>query len=359
MTRKAVVAMSGGVDSSAAAYLLQQSGFTCIGITLKLFSNADLGRSRGKTCCSLGDVRDAQSVAYRLSMPHYVLNFAEDFKNQVIHKFIETYQNGNTPNPCIDCNRKLKFEGLLRRAEQLDFEYIATGHYARIERSGDRFLLKKARDAKKDQSYVLYTMTQRQLARTLFPLGDMTKAEVRDLAETRGFVNAQKQDSQDLCFVPDGDYAGFIERYTGSTAPPGPIVDETGTILGMHRGLIRYTIGQRRGLGLSASKPRYVQRKSAADNTLIVSGEDRLYAKGLIAENINLIAADSLEKPLRGKAKTRYLQTEQPAIAEQISPDRLRIDFDEPQRAVTPGQAAVLYDGETVVGGGTITSVLF
>jgi tRNA-specific 2-thiouridylase len=350
--------MSGGVDSSVGAYLLKQAGFECIGVTMKLFANEDLGADRDRSCCSLSDVKDAQIVAYHLDMPHYVLNFAEDFKGLVIRKFIETYRNGGTPNPCIDCNRYLKFEKLLRRAAQIEFDYIATGHYARIEQGGERFLLKKAQDAKKDQSYVLYTMTQDQLAHSLFPLGDLTKEEVREIAAAQGFVNARKRDSQDICFAPDGDYAGFIEQYTGETALPGNVVDEAGKILGTHRGLIRYTIGQRRGLGLSFPEPRYVAAKSAADNTLTVGKETSLYARGLIAEDINLIALPDLSKPVRVKVKTRYLQNGQPATAEQTAPNQLRIDFDKPQRAITTGQAAVLYDGEFVVGGGTIAEAI-
>jgi tRNA-specific 2-thiouridylase len=240
------------------------------------------------------------------------------------------------------------------RTRQLDFDYLATGHYARIEESGERFLLKKAKDPKKDQSYVLYTMTQTQLAHTLFPLGPMTKEEIREIAAAQGFVNAQKQDSQDLCFVPGRDYARFIEGYTGRPAEPGNIIDQSGAILGTHRGLIRYTIGQRRGLGLSFPEPRYVSSKSAADNTLTLGKEKTLYAKTLIADQINLIAAPSLTQRTRVTVKTRYLQAPQRGIAEQIEADTLRVVFDEPQRAITPGQAAVLYDGDIVIGGGTI-----
>lgn len=346
--------MSGGVDSSVAAFLLKKEGFDCIGVTMKLFGNDDIGSEKDRSCCSLGDVKDAQQVAYQLNIPHYVLNFSDDFKNLVIRKFIETYQQGATPNPCIDCNRYIKFERLLLRAQQLNFDYIATGHYAKITKEGDRFLLKKARDSKKDQSYVLYTMTQEQLARTLFPLGDMTKEEVRELALAQNFGNAKKHDSQDICFVSDGDYARFIEGYTGRSAEPGNIIDESGTILGQHQGLIRYTIGQRRGLGLSFPEPRYVVAKSVPTNTLTLGTENGLYTKALIADAINLIAYPVLDRPLRVKVKTRYLQVEQGAVAYQIDPDRLRIEFDEPQRAITPGQAAVLYEGDTVVGGGTI-----
>lgn len=358
MRKKAVIAMSGGVDSSVAAFLLKKTGFDCIGVTMKLFTNEDLGTAQSASCCSLADVEDARNVAYRLNIPHYVLNFSNDFRNLVIRNFIETYRKGATPNPCIDCNRYIKFERLLLRAKQLDFDYIVTGHYARIERTGERFFLKKSRDPKKDQSYVLYTMTQEQLAHTLFPLGDMTKEEVREIASAQGFVNAEKHDSQDICFVPNHDYACFIERYTGTPAEPGNIVDESGNILGTHRGLIRYTIGQRRGLGLSFPEPRYVSAKSVADNTLTLGREETLYAKALVADTINVIAYSELRRPIRVKVKTRYLQTEQDAVAEQVGADRLRIDFDAPQRAVTAGQAAVLYDGDLVVGGGTIVGTV-
>ncbi|MDR2397675.1 MAG: tRNA 2-thiouridine(34) synthase MnmA [Spirochaetaceae bacterium] len=350
---KALIAMSGGVDSSVAALLVQKAGLDCIGATLKLFSTPEQAAG-GHSCCSRADVEDARSVAYHLGMPHYVLNFSAAFADQVIRPFVETYEKGATPNPCIDCNRYIKFPQLLRRARELEIDRLVTGHYARIEGLGHRFLLKKARDPKKDQSYVLYAMTQDQLAHTLFPLGERTKEEVRALAREAGLINARKQESQDICFVPDGDYGRFIEDYRGKGAVPGPILDEEGAFLGRHQGLIRYTIGQRRGLGLSFPEPRYVLAKSAADNTLILGREGALYARRLSAGSLNLIAWDEPEKPRRLTAKTRYLQAEQRAWARLLAPDRLQVDFDEPQRAITPGQAVVLYDGEVVLGGGTI-----
>ncbi|MDR2394170.1 MAG: tRNA 2-thiouridine(34) synthase MnmA [Treponema sp.] len=361
MKKHRLIAMSGGVDSSVAALLSHKAGFPCIGVTLKLFSAPTAAdpkaRPRKRSCCSLADVEDAKQVAYQLDMPYYVLNFSDAFTDGVIRKFVETYEKGETPNPCIDCNRYIKFEGLLQRAKQLAIAYLVTGHYARIEKQGSRFLLKKARDLKKDQSYVLYTMTQDQLAHTLFPLGDLTKEEVRAIALEAGLMNARKQDSQDICFIPDGDYAHFIEAYRGKPAAPGNILDETGALLGQHQGLIRYTIGQRRGMGLAFPEARYVLAKSPADNTLTLGKESALYTQTLYAATLNFIAWEDPEKPRRVTVKTRYLQAEQPATALLLEADRLRVDFDTPQRAITPGQAVVLYDGELVLGGGTITGI--
>ncbi|GHV55454.1 tRNA-specific 2-thiouridylase MnmA [Spirochaetia bacterium] len=348
--------MSGGVDSSVAAALMLNSGYDCIGITLKLYTGDDIVPIH-RGCCSLEDVNDARNVAYRLNMPHYVLNFTEPFRDEVIRRFIDIYEKGGTPNPCIDCNRYIKFERLLYRAQQLDFDLMVTGHYARIEKDGasGRWLLKKAADAKKDQSYVLYCLTQEQLERTRFPLGDMTKGQVRELAEEGGFINAQKKDSQDICFVPDGDYGRFMETWTGKQYPSGNIIDyQTGKLLGAHRGIVRYTIGQRRGLGIARNEPLYVAAKSVADNTITLGPDSSLYSKIFTAEALNLIACDRIEKPIRVKVKTRYQQQEQWATAEQTGEGTLRVEFDEPQRAITPGQAAVLYDGDVVVGGGTI-----
>ncbi|MDR0502933.1 MAG: tRNA 2-thiouridine(34) synthase MnmA [Treponema sp.] len=348
---RVVCAMSGGVDSSVAAALLLEQGFKCIGVTLKLF-NSESG------CCSLADVNDAGNVAFSLGMDHYVLNFTKEFDKEVIQRFVDTYEAGATPNPCIECNRHIKFNLLLLRALQLEFDILATGHYARITHDAlsGRFLLQKALDEKKDQSYVLYCLTQKQLERTLFPLGELSKNQVRKIAEEKKFINASKGESQDICFVPDGDYADFITRYTGKTYPCGDILDTEGNIIGSHMGLIRYTTGQRRGLGVAANVPVYVVSKSVRDNTVTLGPDSALYSKSLNAACINLIACGDLKKPLRVMVKTRYLQAAQSAVAEQTGEDSLRIDFDSPQRAITAGQAAVMYDGDIVVGGGTITS---
>jgi tRNA-specific 2-thiouridylase len=356
----AVIAMSGGVDSSAAAALMLQEGYDCIGVTLKLYTTEDIGgdsRAAARGCCSLADVNDARQVAHTLGIPHYVLNFTDAFRREVIGRFIDTYEKGGTPNPCIDCNRYIKFDLLLFRASQLDFDLLVTGHYARIEQDpvSGRYLLKKSVDAKKDQSYVLYCLTQEQLSRTRFPLGGLTKPEVRELAGARGFINADKRDSQDICFVPGGDYGAFMERYTGKAYPPGDIVDLEGRIVGRHKGIVRYTLGQRRGLGVALNESVYVAAKDMARNTVTLGPEASLYTTALTANNINLIACERIDTPLRVQVKTRYLQQEREAVVEQTGPDEIRVPFDEPQRAVTPGQAAVLYDGDLVVGGGTIT----
>ncbi len=356
MNKKAIVAMSGGVDSSVAAYLMKESGFDCIGVTMKLFENEDVGVSRERGCCSADDAEDARSVAYRLGMPFYVFNFAEDFRREVIERFVQSYENGTTPNPCIDCNRFLKFDRLYRRGRELGFDYTATGHYARIERdSSGRYLLKKAYDLNKDQSYVLYAMTQEQLAHTKFPLGELTKPEVRKIAEERGFLNAKKRDSQDICFVVNGSYADFIESYTKKALLPGDFVDRCGNVLGRHRGIARYTVGQRRGLGISFGEALYVCKTDPAANTVTLGREEELYSKTLTADNINLIVCESIERPVRLSAKIRYGQKERSATVVQTGTDELTVTFDEPQRAVCAGQALVLYDGDTVVGGGTIS----
>jgi tRNA-specific 2-thiouridylase len=359
MRRKAVIAMSGGVDSSVAAALTLRQGYDCIGVTLKLYGGEGALPSPPQgagTCCSLADVNDARQAAYRLGLPHYVLNFTGQFREEVIRRFVETYEAGGTPNPCIDCNRYIKFAGLLYRARELGYEILVTGHYARIERDqgSGRFLLKKALDPKKDQSYVLYCLTQEQLERTMFPLGGLTKAHVRETAAELGFANAEKPDSQDICFVPGGDYGGFMERWTGTPYPPGDIVDSAGKVLGRHRGIIRYTAGQRRGLGVAGQGRLYVTAKDLEANTVTLGPEEDLYSKTLTAVNINLIALEKLERPLRARVKTRYLQAEQRATVEQTGEDSIRIEFDEPQRALTAGQAAVIYDGDLVLGGGTI-----
>ena len=359
MAEKAIIAMSGGVDSSVAALLMKQRGFDCIGATMKLFYNEDIGVEKKNACCSLDDVEDARSVAYSLGMKYYVFNFTENFKEQVIDRFINAYENGRTPNPCIDCNRYMKFDKLFSRMKELEMDYVVTGHYARTEQTENgRFLLKKAIDPSKDQSYVLYTLTQAQLAHILFPLGGLEKSEVRKIAEENGFVNAKKHDSQDICFVPDGSYSGFIERQTGHTYPEGDFTDISGKVLGRHKGIINYTIGQRKGLGISADRPLYVCGIYPDENKVVLGDNADLMHDELIADDVNMISTDRLDKPVRIKAKIRYNQKEQPATAWQEENGDLHIKFDEPQRAVTKGQAAVLYDGDIVVGGGTIKEIL-
>lgn len=356
MNKKALVAMSGGVDSSVAAYLTKIMGYDSTGITLKLFDNEDIGEKKEKTCCSLDDIDDARNVCLKLGIPYYVYNFKDSFKENVINRFINAYENGTTPNPCIDCNRYIKFEKLIRRAEELDFDCVVTGHYSIIEydRQSDRYLLKKSADITKDQSYVLYSLTQKQLSKTLLPLGTMTKNRVREIAEELGLVNAHKHDSQDICFVPDGDYAKFIEQYTGKTYPCGDFIDTHGNVLGTHKGIIRYTVGQRKGLGLALPHPMYVKEKDLYNNKVILCNNSELFSKELYATDINLIYYEKIEKPLRLKARVRYNQPEKDAIVEQIDENTLHVVFDEPQRAISKGQAVVLYDGEYVVGGGTI-----
>ena len=352
--KKVMIGMSGGVDSSVAAFLLQKESFEVIGATMKLYNNEDIDFVSEKTCCSLDDVLDAKSVCARLGIRHYTLNMTDDFKKEVIERFISAYQNGFTPNPCIDCNRYMKFSKMLHKAQELDIDYVATGHYARIEKQGDRYILKKAVDLSKDQSYVLYSLTQEQLKVTKFPLGNYTKQQVREIAEENGFVNARKHESQDICFVPDGDYSKFIEYYTGKTYPCGDFVDMNGKRLGEHKGIIRYTIGQRRGLGLALPASMYVVEKDVDNNKVILGFNDDLFKKEVNVKNISFTACDGLDKPERLCAKIRYNQKEQPATVKQTDENHFTIVFDEPQRAITKGQAAVLYDGDTVVGGGTI-----
>ena len=351
---KILIAMSGGVDSSVAAKLLCDAGNECIGCTMKLFDNCDAGLSRSRTCCSLDDIEDARSVAFSLGMRYYVFNFKDDFREKVIKKFASAYLAGQTPNPCIDCNRYMKFDKLYERARLLGCDKIATGHYARIEFDGEKYMLKKARDESKDQSYVLYMLTQEQLAHTLFPLGELIKSETRDIAEASKLTNAQKPDSQDICFVPDGDYAAAIERLTGKTSAPGNFIDTDGNVLGTHRGITHYTIGQHRGLGLALPERRYVCKIDAGSGTVTLGSGTELYSREVLVRDFNWISGEAPSGPIRCSAKIRYRQPEQAANVEPLSENEALIRFDTPQRAVTPGQSAVLYDDGTVLGGGII-----
>jgi len=350
------VAMSGGVDSSVAAVLLQQAGHRLSGVNLRMFHNEDLGEPQEKTCCSQRDAEDAGLVARRMGFPFYVFDFSPVFRECVIRNFIEEYQRGHTPNPCVECNRGVKFGALLEKVRALGADYLATGHYAQIEKDekSGRFLLKRGADRSKDQSYFLYMLTQEQLAHTLFPLGGLTKEEVRRIAEEYGLVNAKKRDSQDICFVPNGKYAEFIERTTGQIAPPGPYLDEEGRILGQHKGLIRYTRGQHKKLGISTERPMYVLEKDLESNAIHLGPDSALWEDSLIAEQVNWISILELTEPIKVTAKTRYSQREAAATVSPLPDGRIRVTFEEPQRAITAGQSVVFYDGEIVVGGGII-----
>lgn len=355
-----MAAMSGGVDSAVAASLLLEQGYAVRGATLLLRPDpgaaSDDSDESPKTCGSLVDIEDAKAVAARLGISHDVFDFTGLFREAVVEKFARVYASGGTPNPCIDCNRHLKFGALLEQAETLGMDAVATGHYARVEEDPEtgRMLLKKALDTSKDQSYVLYSLTQRQLAHVLFPLGGLKKTDVRAYAQVHGFENARKPDSQDICFVPDGDYVRFLEESLGQPNPPGSFLDTEGRILGTHRGFLHYTIGQRKGLGLSFGEPRFVVSKDAAAGSVTLGTGEALLSHTLTAEDVNLIALPDLSAPLRVTAKTRYRQAECPALLELYGDSRIRLTFDQPQRAVTPGQAVVFYRDDIVIGGGTI-----
>lgn len=359
MTR-IVVAMSGGVDSSVAAALLQEEGHEVIGITMQVHpANGPTEETeRFGGCCGVGAVVDARRVAHRLGIPHYVANFRDVFARKVIADFCREYSLGRTPNPCIRCNRFVKFEALLRRAQELGADVVATGHYARIDRSNGRYLLKKGADRSKDQTYVLYMMDQEQLGHTLFPVGELTKREVRRIAERLELSVAAKPESQDICFIPDNDYARFVREYTGVDAGPGHILDREGNVLGEHRGITSYTIGQRKGLGISSGAPLYVVAIDREANTVTVGGKEEVYATGLVAAALNWVSVEKPEKPLSVRAKIRYLHQEAEAVVTPSGEDEARVVFREPQMAITPGQAIVFYDGDTVVGGGTIVRVV-
>ncbi len=356
---KTLIAMSGGVDSSVAAALMVQRGYDCIGVNMKLHASEEELEGT-KTCCSLTDAEDARSVCHRLGMKFYVFNFTADFDREVIGRFVCAYEQGATPNPCIDCNKHMKFSRLYDRAKVLGCDSIVTGHYARVEWSDKygRKVLKKARNLPKDQSYVLYFLTPEQLQHTHFPLGEFeSKDDIRAVAESLGFLNARKRDSQDICFVPDGDYAAFLEGYTGKQYTPGDFVNTEGKVLGQHRGLIRYTIGQRRGLGVSAREPLYVKEKNVADNQVVLATNSELFSDRLTADHFVWSALDAPAEPLRCAAKTRYQARETPCTVTVLPDGTVDIRFDSPVRALTVGQAVVLYDGDTVLGGGVIGKV--
>lgn len=354
--KKILVGMSGGVDSSAAALILKQSGYEVDGCTLKLFDGYNEEAPDVRTCCSVTDVMDAKSVCRKLGIEHYVFNFKDLFREKVMDAFAESYISGETPNPCINCNRYIKFDKMLARAQELGYDGIATGHYARsvYDEASGRYLLKKAADERKDQTYVLYNMTQEQLSRTLFPLWNMDKPEIRALAEANGLVNARKPDSQDICFVPDGDYASFIEQHTGKTFPQGDFIGTDGVKMGTHSGYIHYTIGQRKGLGAAFGKPVFVCGKDPLTNTVTLGGSADLMSDVVEADDINLISVPDIKGEMRVTAKIRYNMPAVSGTLTAVGDSGLRVKFDTPVRAAAKGQALVIYDGDTVVGGGKI-----
>jgi len=351
---KALIAMSGGVDSSVAAYLMQQKGYECAGCTMKLFENSDAGEDPARSCCSINDLNDARRVAELLGMPYFVFNYIDEFRKKVIDRFVNAYLDAQTPNPCIDCNRYLKFDRLLEHALMSGYDMLASGHYARIQFDGSQYHLLRGKDPSKDQSYVLYNLTQGQLAHLTFPLGEYDKDEVREIAREQGFVNAKKPDSQDICFVPDGDYARLVEERSGVPAVPGHFVDRDGNILGEHRGLIHYTIGQRRGLGLSLPAPLYVLRLNAKKNEVVLGPNEALFSHEVMVKDMNWISGKTPEAPFSAQAKIRYSQHMAAAEIFPLADGGARLVFADAQRAVTPGQSAVIYQGDEVLGGGII-----
>ena len=351
---RALIAMSGGVDSSVAALIMKNRGYECVGCTMKLFDNEAIGLDKESSCCSTDDIMDAKAVAGKLGMPHYTLNFCEGFYESVMEPFAENYMNGRTPNPCVECNRHLKFERLYHKAIELGCDKIVTGHYARIEKTKEGYVLKKALDPAKDQSYVLYNLNQELLAHCSFPLGELDKEETRRIAEENGFINANKKDSQDICFVPDGDYAAAVKRISKKESLPGDFVLMDGTIIGRHKGIIHYTIGQRRGLGIAYKESLYVVKIDVEKNLVYLGSNDDLFSRELKAQDVNWISGKIPDDDIRVSARVRYHGREAAATLRFIDEHTFRLIFDEAQRAITPGQAAVIYDGDTVLGGGTI-----
>lgn len=353
---KVVVGMSGGVDSSVAAYLLKQQGYDVIGVTMQIWQDEELSlQEENGGCCGLSAVDDARRVAAQLEIPYYVMNFKAPFKEHVIDYFVESYLSGKTPNPCIACNRYVKWESLLERSLHIGADYIATGHYARVvQLPGGRYTLQRSATLAKDQTYALYNLTQEQLKRTLMPVGAYAKEEIREIAERIGLQVASKPDSQDICFVPDGDYASFIEDSVGTHLPEGNFVTPEGKVLGRHKGIIHYTVGQRKGLGLALGYPAFVLEIRPETNEVVIGTHEESMATSLRANALNFMSVEDLTEPVRVFTKIRYNHRGVWATIEKTGEDELVCTFEEPQRAVTPGQAVVFYDGDYVLGGGTI-----
>lgn len=355
--KKVVVGMSGGVDSSVAAWLLKEQGYEVIGVTMQIWQEEEeQAQQENGGCCGLSAVEDARRAAYMLDIPYYVMNFKAEFKKHVMDYFVAEYLRGRTPNPCIACNRYVKWESLLKRSLDIGADYIATGHYARIAcLENGRFTLCRSKTAAKDQTYALYSLTQRQLAHTLMPVGDYTKEEIRAMAKQVGLRTADKPDSQEICFIPDNDYAGFIDRQAGKQAPPeGNFVTRDGKILGRHKGITHYTIGQRKGLGIALGTPVFVTEIRPETNEVVLGGNEDVFGNIVYAEHLNFMSIPDLEGEMEVTAKIRYSHQGAPCRIRKVERDKVRCDFIEPVRAITPGQAVVFYQGDVVVGGGCI-----
>jgi len=347
---RTLIAMSGGVDSSVAAYLMLQHSKACVGGTMRLCDGLP-------GYCPAGDAAaDAQAVCARLHIPFHCFDATSLFEEKVVRQFVDCYLSGGTPNPCVQCNRHIKFDYLIAQARALDCDCLATGHYARITQdpASGRYLLSKAVDAAKDQSYFLACLDQSQLAYSRFPLGELTKDQVRQIAREQGFVNAHRRDSQDICFIPDGDYRSFMRRYTGKDSTPGDFLDQHGNVVGRHSGAENYTIGQRKGLGIALGTPAYVCSKDMTANTVTLGPDSALFEKALTADDWNWIATDAPSESIRVSARVRYRHTEQAATVFPVGDGVYRVEFDQPQRAITPGQSVVLYDGDLVIASGII-----
>lgn len=359
-TPKVVVGMSGGVDSSVAAWLLKEQGYDVIGVTMQIWQDEDSTKVEEQGgCCGLSAVEDARSVAEVLGIPYYVMNFKREFREHVIDYFAEEYLRGRTPNPCIACNRYVKWESLLARSMSIGADFIATGHYARIKKlANGRFSLCKSVNDRKDQTYALYNLTQEQLSHTLMPVGEYSKEEIRQIALEQHLPVAYKPDSQEICFVPDGDYAGFIEEYTHAEIPEGNFVDVKGNILGRHKGITHYTIGQRRGLGLPMGRRCFVVELRPESNEVVIGENEDVFAKRLRCNHLNFMAVEDIREPMKVQAKIRYNHPGAPCILHRTGEDEMVCEFLQDVRAVTPGQAVVFYDGDCVLGGGTIVGTV-
>lgn len=352
--KKVLVAMSGGIDSSMALKFLVDDGFECVACTMNLYDNETAGISNNRTCCSIEDVLDARSICNKFNVKHYTFNFKELFKDKVINKFVDSYLHGLTPNPCIDCNRYMKFEKLFERMKLLNCDYVATGHYARIDFFNGKYILKKAVDKTKDQSYVLYFLNQEKLMHLLFPLGNYVKSNIRKIALENNFVNANKRDSQDICFVPDGDYVKAIRINTNEEIKEGNIVNENGKILGRHKGIINYTIGQHRKLGIELDGKYFVTKIDAENNEVVLGKEEGLYSDNMLVSDISFVSDEVPGNDFKCKVKIRYKKEEADAEVHMLDDKNAKIVFKEKQRAITRGQSAVFYDDDIVLGGGTI-----